>query len=517
VIDSFAHLAQGFGVALRPLNVGFALGGVFVGTMVGMLPGIGPINAIAILIPVIFVAGIPPESALILLAGIYYGSQYGNSISTILLNVPGTTSAVVTAIDGYPLTRQGRAGPALATAAVASFVGGTLSIFGLVLFAPLLASWALRFGPAEYFALMVFAFAALSSFSGGHLGKAFVATGFGLLLASVGMDPNSSVPRFTFGELRLFDGLDFVVVTIGLFAVSEVLLLLEATRRGEEVRAAVGRVMLTAKELASTAWSMLRGSLVGFLVGVLPGAGGTIGSFVAYGLEQRVSDREGTFGKGDLRGVASPEAASNSAATGALIPLLTLGIPGSATTAVLLGALMGLNVTPGPLLLERSPEVFWGLAASMYLGNLFLLLLNLPLVGVFVKVLSLPRWFLIPGVAGMSFVAVYAVNFSTFDLYLMAGFGVLGYLMRKVGIPLAPVILGLVLGPLMERNLRRALALSGGDWSVLVSSPLAAAIWVVAAGVLVVPFVWGRWRGRKGLLPGAGGPVTESRSGPPEP
>jgi putative tricarboxylic transport membrane protein len=493
-MESFGHLIQGFGVALQPLNLGFALGGVMVGTVVGMLPGIGPINAIAILIPVIFVAGIPPESALILLAGIYYGSQYGNSISTILLNVPGTTSAVVTAIDGYALTKQGRAGPALAMAAIASFVGGTLSIFGLVLFAPLLASWALRFGPAEYFALMVFAFAALSSFAGGGLARALVATGLGLLLASVGLDPNSSVPRFTFGELRLFDGLDFVVVTIGLFAVSEVLLLLESSRRGEEVKAVVGRVLVSGKELAASAWVMLRGSVTGFLVGILPGAGGTIGAFVSYGMEQRISDREGTFGKGDLRGVASPESASNAAATGALIPLLTLGIPGSATTAVLLGALMGLNVTPGPLLIERSPEVFWGLAASMYIGNLFLLLLNLPLVGVFVRVLSLPRWFLIPAVAGMSFVAVYAVNFSVFDLYLMVAFGVLGYFLRKLRIPLAPVILGLVLGPLMEKNLRRAMALSDGDWGVLVSSPIAVAIWGMAVVVLLGPLAWDRFR-----------------------
>lgn len=491
-MDAFVHLMGGFAVALRPLNLLLAFGGVLLGTTVGMLPGIGPINAIAILIPIIFVAGIPPESALILLAGIYYGSQYGNSISTILLNVPGTPAAVVTAIDGYALTKQGRAGPALAMAAIASFVGGTLSIFGLVLFAPLVAEWALRFGPAEYFALMVLAFAALSSFSGGNLAKALVATGLGLLLASVGLDPNSAVPRFTFGELRLFDGLDFVVVTIGLFAVSEVLLLLEGTGRGQEVKTAVGRVFVTGREMAASAWSMIRGSVIGFLVGVLPGAGGTISTFVAYSMEQRIVDREGTFGKGDLRGVAVPEAANSSAATGAMIPLLTLGIPGSATTAVLLGALMGLNVTPGPLLIERSPELFWGLAASMYIGNLFLLMLNLPLVGVFVRVLSLPRWFLIPGVAGMSFVAVYAVNASVFDLWLMAGFGILGYFLRKAKIPLAPVILGLVLGPLMEKNLRRALALSDGEWGVLASSPLSVAIWAATVGILLLPFVWKR-------------------------
>jgi putative tricarboxylic transport membrane protein len=486
-MESLGLLMDGFAVALRPFNLLLALGGVVVGTVVGLLPGIGPINAIAILIPVIFAAGIPAESALILLAGIYYGSQYGNSISTILLNVPGTTSAVVTAIDGYPLTLQGRGGTALATAAVASFVGGTLAIFGLVLLAPALATWALRFGPSEYFALMALAFAALSSFSGGSLARALVATGLGLLLASVGMDPISAVPRFTFGQLRLLDGLDFVVVTLGLFAISEVLLLVVPLRPERLAPSPVARAWISLRDLGFTGWSMLRGSVIGFLLGILPGAGGTVSTFVAYGAEQRISDREGTFGKGDLRGVASPEAASNASATGAMIPLLTLGVPGSATTAVLLGALMGLNVTPGPLLLEQSPEVFWGLVASMYIGNLFLLALNLPLVGVFVKILTLPRWVVVPGIAGLAFVAVYAVNGSVFDLWLMAGFGVLGYLLRRTGIPLAPLILGLVLGPLMEKNLRRALLLSGGEWNVLVSSPLAVGIWTTTALVLVAP------------------------------
>jgi putative tricarboxylic transport membrane protein len=493
-MESIALLLDGFAVALRPINLALALCGVVVGTVVGMLPGIGPINAIAILLPVIFASGVAPESALILLAGVYYGSQYGNSISTILLNVPGTPSSVVTTFDGYPLTRQGRAGPALATAAVASFVGGTLSIFGLVLLAPLLASWALRFGPAEYFALMALAFAALSSLAGGSTAKALIAIGIGLLLASVGIDPNSAVPRFTFGQLRLLDGLDFVVVTIGLFAISELFVLLEASAAGRTTVAAVGRVFITARELATTAWSMVRGSVIGFLMGVLPGAGGTVATFVAYGAEQRLVDRHGTFGTGDLRGVATPEAANNAAATGALIPLLTLGVPGSATTAVMLGALMGLNVTPGPLMLERNPEIFWGLAASMYIGNAFLLALNLPLVGVFVKVLTVPRWVLVPGIAGLACVAVYAVNGATFDLFLMTAFGVAGYALRKAGIPLAPIILGLVLGPLMERNLRRALALSGGEWGVLVSSPLAIAFWTLTLLVLLLPLLGARAR-----------------------
>jgi putative tricarboxylic transport membrane protein len=495
-VDALSHLIQGFGVALQPLNLGLAFAGVFTGTTVGMLPGIGPINAIALLIPLLFAIGLPPESALILLAGIYYGSQYGNSISTILLNVPGTASAVVTAIDGHAMTKQGRSGEALAMSAIASFVGGTLSIFGLVFLAPALARWAIRFGPAEYFALMVFAFSALSSLSGGSVLRALAATGFGLLLATVGMDPNSAIPRYTFGQLKLFDGMDFVVVTIGLFAVSEVLLALEHTSWSRDTKAAVGRVMLTPHQLAATAWSMIRGSVIGFFVGVLPGAGGTIASFVAYSVEEKATREPKQFGDGDIRGVAAPESANNAAATGAMIPLLTLGIPGSGTTAVLLGALLGLGVTPGPLLVARQPEVFWGLVASMYVGNVFLLLLNLPLVRVFVKVLELPRWILMPAVAALSFVAVYAVNRSAFDLLLMTGFGVLGLAMRKTRFPLAPVILALVLGPLMERNLRRALALSDGDWSVMFSSSLAVGLWMLAAMSFVLPTLLRRLRPR---------------------
>ena len=494
--ESFAGLLTGFGVAFRPVNVGLAFGGVLVGTTVGMLPGIGPINAIAMLLPLLFAVGLPPESALILLAGIYYGSQYGNAISTILLNVPGTASAVVTAIDGHAMTKEGRGGEALAMSAIASFAGGTLSIVGLVVLAPLLSAWAIRFGPAEYFALMVFAFSALSSVSGRSVTRALASTGFGLLLATVGMDPNSAVPRYTFGQLRLFDGIDFVVVTIGLFAVSEVFLVLERTGWAGRAAAGYGRVAVRLRELSFAAWTMVRASVIGFFVGVLPGAGGTIASFLSYSVEEKAAGSGGRFGRGDIRGLAAPEAANNASTTGAMIPLLTLGVPGSGTTAVLLGALLGLGLVPGPLLIEQNPEVFWGLVASMYLGNVFLLLLNLPLVGLFVKVLRLPRWILMPGVAGLSFVAVYAVNQSAFDLFLMTGFGVVGFGMRKARFPLAPVILGLVLGPLMERNLRRALALSGGEWGVMFSSPLAVLLWLMAALAILLPPVWTRMRGR---------------------
>jgi putative tricarboxylic transport membrane protein len=392
------------------------------------------------------------------------------------------------------MTKKGQAASALAVSATASFVGGTLSAFGLVLLAPALSRWAIRFGPAEYFALMVFAFSALSSLAGRSLAKAIAATGFGLFLACVGFDPQSAVPRFTFGQLRLLDGMDFVVVTIGLFAISEVFLMFERTDIGREPMAKVGRVVLRMRDLVATFWTMVRGSVVGFIVGVLPGAGGTVATFVAYTAEQSIADREGTFGKGDARGVAAPEAANNAAANGAMIPLLTLGVPGSSTTAVLLGALMGLNVTPGPLLIERNPEIFWGLVASMYVGNVFLLVLNLPMVGVFVKVLQLPRWILMPTVVALSCVGVYAVNSSALDLVLMTLLGAIGYAMRKADFPLAPVILGLVLGPLMEKSLRRALALSGGEWSILFDSPIAVVLWLLAAASLFSPLLLRRWK-----------------------
>ena len=497
-MESLAHFAEGFLIALRPVNLFLVMGGAVLGTVVGMLPGIGPINAIAVLLPLVFAVDLPAESGLILLAGIYYGSMYGNSISTILLNIPGTASSVVTAVDGYAATQRGKGGPALAISAIASFAGGTISIAGLVLLAPVLSSWAIRFGPAEYFSLMVFALVVLSSLSGRTVLKGIVSAAIGLLIASVGLDPNSAVPRFTFGQLRLFDGIDFVVVTLGLFAVGEVLRLLVVTEPDSELQRIVGRVMVSAKELAASAGTIVRGTATGFFTGVLPGAGGTIATFLAYSLEQRISDREGTFGKGDLRGVAAPESANNAASVGAMIPLLTLGVPGSGTTAVLLGALLGMGVMPGPLLLDRNPEVFWGVAASMVLGNILLLTLNLPLVGIFVRVLSIPRWILLPGVSALTVVAVYAVNRSGFDVVLMAGFGVLGYVMVTADFPLAPVILGVVLGPLMERSLRRSLALSGGDWEILFSSPIALAFWAAAIVSVAGPGLVAMWTRRRG-------------------
>lgn len=481
-------LFEGFAIALTPFNIAMALAGCFIGTAVGMLPGIGPVNGIVVLIPLTFALGLPPESSIIMFAGIYYGSQYGNSISAILLNVPGTSAAVMTAMEGNAMTKKGRAGPALAMSAIASFFGGTVSIVALMLFAPALSKWAIRFGPAEYFALMVFAFSTLSSLSGKNLIKGLLATMMGLMLATVGLDPVSAVDRYTFGQLKLLDGLDFVVVVIGFFAINEILRYAENIR-DQEVFTKLGRVMITAKEFAMSFWTMVRGAAIGFFVGVLPGAGGTIASFVAWTTEQRLVDRQGTFGTGDIRGVAAPEAANNASANGAMIPLLTLGVPGSETTAVMLGALLGMNITPGPLFIANNPTVFWGLIASMYVGNVLLLILNLPLVGIFVRILKVPGWFLMPAVVAVSFVAVYSVNNSPFDILLMAAFGIMGYLLYKTEFPLASVILGLVLGPLMENNLRRAMSLSDGDWTYLFSSPIAIGLWIAAIASLFLPLI----------------------------
>jgi len=488
-VEAFAPLIAGFETALSFENLVFVFIGVLLGTLIGMLPGIGPINGIAILIPITFALDVNPTTMLILFAGIYYGSQYGNSISAILLNVPGTASSVATTLDGYEMAKRGRAGPALAMSAIASFIGGTLAIFGLVFLAPALAQFAIRFGPAEYFALIVFTFTTISALTGKNFVKGLIATAIGLVIASIGLDPGTGAPRFTFGQLPLYDGIDFVSATIGLFAVAEVFQLLEQSRVGGEVRTKIGRAMINARELAGSFWVMIRSAVSGFLIGTLPGAGATIAAFLAYSNEQRWVDKERTFGQGDVRGVAAPESANNAAVSGAMIPLLTLGVPGSGTTAVMLAALLALNLNPGPLFIEQQPDLFWGLVASMYIGNVMLLVLNLPLVGLFIRVLLIPRWVLAPAVAVIGYVAVYSVNGSVFDLMVMTALGVLGYLLRKINVPIAPIILALVLGPMMETNLRRALAQAQGDPSVLVGSPITIVLWILVAASVVLPLL----------------------------
>ncbi|HET9652050.1 MAG TPA: tripartite tricarboxylate transporter permease, partial [Usitatibacter sp.] len=471
-MDTLSQLAHGFVVAAKPMNLAMAFVGSFIGTIVGLLPGLGPINGVAILLPIAFALKLPPVAALILLAAVYVGCEYGGRISSILLNIPGDAGALMTALDGYPMARQGLAGVALSISAWSSFVGSVIATIGLALFAPLLAGWALAFGPAEYFVLMIFAICCLAGMVGDRPVKTLLACLIGLWLATVGIDAGTGVYRYTFGDVHLADGVQFIVVVIGLFSVSEILLMLEQTHAGQQVIKATGRNLFNLKEMAQTWWGTVRSSLIGFGIGVLPGAGATIASAVTYMVEKNLTDREGTFGKGDIRGVAAPEAANNASAGGAFVPMLTLGVPGSGTTAVMVGALTLYNINPGPMLFQQQPELVWGLIASMFIGNVMLLVMNIPMVGFFARMLQLPQWILVPGIVAISFVGVYAVHATTFDLVLMTALGLFAWALRKMGFPMAPLILGFVLGDLMEQNLRRALAISDGHLGILVQSPV---------------------------------------------
>lgn len=487
----FDFLIEGFGVALTPLNLGLAFLGAMLGTLFGALPGIGPINGIAILMPLAYTLGLPAESALILLAGIYTGAEYGGRMSSILLNVPGDAGAVMTTLDGHPLAKKGMAGPALGLSAVSSFVGATIAIIGLTLFAPLLAEVAVMFGPAEFFALMIFAFASMSVMMGKDPIKTAIGAVLGVLIATVGVDSGTGVLRFTFGMPELYDGIDFVVMIIGLFAISEIMLMLEHANRQEteDDIPPVGRVFISLKEVLACKWTMVRSGLLGFIIGILPGTGASVAGAVSYTTEKRLTDKENTFGTGNMRGLAAPEAANNASAAGSFVPMLTLGIPGSGTTAVLLGALMLYNITPGPMMFTERPEVAGGLIASLYIGNIVLLALNLPLAGVFARVLTIPRWVLVPAIAILAFVGVYQLHSDLTAIYLMLIIGVFGYLLRKLGFSLAPVILGYVLGGLMEQNLRRALSISGGDPGILWQSGISLGLWIAAAALLVLPWL----------------------------
>lgn len=506
-MDTISYLATGFGVALSPINLFLAAIGSFVGTMVGVLPGLGPINAVAMLVPVVFALGLPPESSLILMAAIYIGSEYGGRISAILLNVPGEASAVMTAIEGYPLARQGQAGVALSLSAWTSFVGSAIATVGIVIAAPLLARWALAFGPIEYVALMIFAFACLTGLLTDKPVKAMLAIMLGLAISTIGIDPNSGVYRYTFNSPNLVDGVQFATVVIGLFAISELLIMLEGIKGGAAPRIEqLGRPLFNRAELAFTNMATLRGSLIGFFVGILPGAGGTVASALAYTTEKRVVERKdpagSKFGNGDMRGLASVEAANNSASNSNFIPMLTLGIPSSGTTAIMLGVLTLYNLTPGPALFNSQPELVWGLIASLFIGNVILLAINIPLVGFFARLLSVPAWVLVPFIVVVSTIGVYSGKSTTFDLVLMVGLGFAAYLLRRIGVPMAPLILGLVLGKILEQSLRRSLSLSGGDVGILWSSPISIVLWTMAASVLIIPLVlprFARWRNRNAV------------------
>ncbi len=487
MMDTWIYLSQGFEVALMPKNLVIALIGCFIGTVVGMLPGLGPINGVAILLPLAFALKLPAESALILLATVYIGCEYGGRISSILLNVPGDAAAIMTALDGHPMAKQGKAGVALSISAVSSFCGSLLAIIGIILFAPILAKWSLAFGPAEYFALMVFAIACLGSMMSQNPIKSLLAALIGLSLATVGVDANTGVYRFTFDSVHLSDGIQFIVVVIGLFSVSEILLMLESTSAGQKVISKTGRLLFNKKEAAVCTGPILRSSVIGFFVGILPGAGATIASAITYMTEKRISGNSDSFGKGDIRGVAAPEAANNASACGSFIPMLTLGVPGSGTTAVMIGALTLYNITPGPAMFTEQPDIVWGLIAALLIANILLLIMNIPMIGIFTRMLNIPLWFLVPAIAIVSAVGVYAVHSTTFDLMLMVGLGVFGYILRKMNFPMSPLILGFVLGEMLEQNLRRALSISNGNFEILWSSTIAQTLLVLGALVIIIP------------------------------
>ncbi|MBE9640297.1 tripartite tricarboxylate transporter permease [Salipiger mangrovisoli] len=486
-------LATGFAVALDPFNLMLVMVGCFVGTLIGALPGLGPINGVAILLPIAYGLGFQPESALILLAGIYYGAEYGGRISSILLNVPGDAGAVMTTLDGNPMARAGQAGRALSLSAVASFAGGTFAVILMSLFAPALAGFAVTFGPADYVALMVFAFASLASLVGKSTVKTLLGATIGLMLATIGIDANTGVPRYTFGLPDILAGIDFLIVVVGLFGMAELLTLVEHQARGTLKSLPVDKSFVSMADLAATKWTIARASVIGFFIGILPGTGASVASAVAYGTEKRISDKDGTFGTGDPRGLAAPEAANNAAAGGSMVPMLTLGIPGSGTTAILLGALLMFNIQPGPMMFAQRPEVAWGLVASMYIGNVALLVINLPLVGLFARMLTIPQHYLTPLIAILAFIGIYTIVGNPHDLFMITGLGVFGWFLRKLDFSLAPIVLGFVLGGLFEDNLRRALSISGGDWSILVSNWKSLLLYALALLVVILPI----WLGRR--------------------
>ncbi|WP_108125675.1 tripartite tricarboxylate transporter permease [Saccharospirillum mangrovi] len=490
-MDTLNFLMQGFAVALQPQNLMFALFGAFVGTLIGALPGLGPANGVAILIPLAFTLGLSADTAMILLTAVYAGAMYGGRISSILLNIPGDEPAMMTCLDGYPMAQKGKAAEALAISAIASFMGGLIGTLGLILLAPVLARFALTFGPAEYFALFVLAFATLGGITGKNPVKTVIAATLGIMISTVGIEMATGTQRYTFGVLKLYEGVDFILAIVGLFAISELMLFIEERAGAGRKLIQVGKLSLRPKDILDTLPTTVRGGILGFIAGVLPGAGASLGSFISYTLEKQYLGKRGHFGEGDPRGVAAPEAGNNGASSGALVPMLTLGVPGSGTTAVLLAMLISLNITPGPLMFTQNADIVWGVIAALLIGNFVLLLLNIPLVGFFVKLLSVPPMYLLPVVTMVAFVGIYSISHATFDLYFMVAFGVFGYLLRKLEIPLVPIILGMLLGPEMEKNLSHAMVLSDGDWSILWGSPLAAGLWTLAVLGLVLPYLVG--------------------------
>ncbi|MBS7701266.1 tripartite tricarboxylate transporter permease [Chelatococcus sp. YT9] len=484
-------LILGFQVALSLDNLLYCMIGVTLGTFIGMLPGVGPLVTIAMLLPMTY--GLTPVASMIMLAGIYYGASYGGSSTAILVNLPGESSSVVTCIDGYQMARKGRAGAALAIAAIGSFVAGCIGTFGIALFAPMLGRAALAFGPAEYASLIVMALVATSVLVQGALVKGLLMALLGILIGLVGMDVNSGAMRFTFGLPSLMEGIDFVVVAVGTFAFAEIIRELRPSKDEAPGQVApVGSLMPTAEELRQSVKPILRGTSVGMICGILPGIGATVSSFASYILEKRCAKDPSRFGQGAIEGVAGPESANNAASQTTFIPTLTLGVPGSATMALMLGALMIHGITPGPNIITERPSLFWGLVASMWVGNLMLVILNLPLIRLWIVLLKVPYSWLFPMILILSCLGIYTLSNEPMDVLLGAGFGIFGYVVLQLGFSLAPFILGLVLGPMLEENLRRALLISHGDPRIFIESPISAGFLLASAvmlALLVLPAV----------------------------
>lgn len=495
-------ILQGLGTAMMPINLFMVVVGCFVGTFIGMLPGLGPVTAIALMIPITY--GLDPASGIILMAGVYYGSMFGGSTASILINTPGCSASMITAIDGYPLACKGQAGKALAIAAYASFVGGTLSAIFLMVAAPLLAKVSLAFQSADYFALMVLGLSAVAAFAGkGQVLKALIMALFGIMISTVGIDRSVGVDRFTFGLPDLRDGFSFLLLAMATFALAESLMTVlrpgkDTSQEEASKMQQLGSLKLSRDEVKEIAPPIARSSVLGFLIGVLPGAGATIASFMAYGAERNFArkGKRDEFGKGSLTGIAAPEAANNAASSGAFVPLLTLGIPGSGTTALMLGALIAYGIQPGPRLFMEHPDVFWSVIISMYLGNVVLLILNLPLIPYLAKILQVPRPVLIPMVLLFSLIGVYLVSFNTMDIYVMVLVALVAIGLRLLDFPMAPMLLGFILGGMLEDNLRRALVINDGSLSFLWERPITLGFTLVTLVMLLLP-LWQWWQARR--------------------
>jgi putative tricarboxylic transport membrane protein len=484
MLETLHNLAVGFSVALSPSVLLYAFVGCVIGTLVGVLPGVGPLAGISLLLPATF--GMDATRAIVMLAGIYYGAMYGGSTTSILMRIPGEAASVMTCIDGYAMARKGRAGAALAIAAVGSYVAGTMSVIGLMLLAPPLAAFALRFGPPEYFALLLFGLLVLAYMSTGSMLKSLAMAALGLLLGMVGIDQMSGYFRFAYGVVELGDGLGVVPVAVGLFGLAEILVTAGQAVQPKVIEPKLRELLPSRTEWREAAAPIGRGTVLGFLVGIIPGSAHIISSFVSYALEKKLSKRPEQFGQGAVAGVAGPESANNAATSGAFVPMLALGVPSGPIPAVMLAAMMVHGVSPGPLLIRQQPELFWGFIASMYVGNVVLLILNLPLVGIFVNLLRVPYPYLYPAILTFSILGVYAVNGSVVDVWIMLAMGVLGYVLRKLSFETAPIVLGVVLAPMIELALRQSLAMSDGHYGIFFQRPIAATLLVVGLGMMLL-------------------------------